>query len=188
MLAQWVADGFEPLTDKAQLPVANLAARDARTITVGDVIDAPELSDTTLGDADELIQLGTKAVLATPLVAFGAVIGTLSFHRPEPTVWTPSEVLLAEAVARESASAIHTGRILRESERRLAEQTALLSAGQALTSELRFDAVISRIVKEMRTLSRRTPSTAGRCGRAGASSSAARCSACRSPRSADASR
>jgi PAS domain S-box-containing protein len=152
MLAQWVAEGVDPLTDKAQLPVANLAAREARTIAIGDVTDAPELRDATLGDADELIRLGTQAVLATPLFGFGAVIGTLSFHRPEPTVWTPSEVLLAEAVARESASAIHTGRILRESERRLAEQTALLSAGQALTSELRFDAVISRIVKEMRTL------------------------------------
>src|SRR5918992_1406440 len=152
MLAQWVAEGADPLTNEAQLPVANLAAREARTIALGDLADAPELRDLSLGDVDELIRLGTRATLVTPLFAFDAVIGTLSIHRPEPTVWAPSEILLAEAVAREAASAIRTGRILRESERRLAEQTALLSAGQALTSELRFDAVISRIVKEMSTL------------------------------------
>jgi len=152
MLAQWVAPGADPLTSEAQLPAANLAAREARTVAVDDVAEAPELRDPSLGDVHELIRLGTRAALATPLFAFDAVIGTLSFHRPEPSAWVPSEVLLAEAVAREAASAIRTGRVLRESERRLAEQTALLSAGQALTSELRFDAVISRIVKEMQTL------------------------------------
>ena len=61
-------------------------------------------------------------------------------------------MLLVEAVAREAAGAIQTSRLLRESERRLAEQGALLKAGEALTSELTFDSVISRLVEELRGL------------------------------------
>jgi PAS domain S-box-containing protein len=59
---------------------------------------------------------------------------------------------LSEALEREAAGAVHMTQLLRESERRLAEQTALLNAGQALTSELRFDSVINRLVEEMRGL------------------------------------
>ena len=50
------------------------------------------------------------------------------------------------------AVALDTSRLLRESDRRLAEQEALLKAGEALTSELRFDAVIERLVEELRAL------------------------------------
>ena len=62
-----------------------------------------------------------RAALATPIVAFGRVIGVLGLHRSEPARGT-SDVMLAEAVAHEAAIAIDTSRLLRESERRLAEQ------------------------------------------------------------------
>ena len=58
----------------------------------------------------------------------------------------------AEAVALEAAIAIDTSRLLRESDRRLAEQQALLKAGEALTSDLRVDVVIDRLVDQMRAL------------------------------------
>ena len=64
----------------------------------------------------------------------------------------PGEIALAEAVAREAAVALDTSRLLRESDRRLAEQEALLKAGEALTSDLRFDVVIERLVSELRAL------------------------------------
>ncbi len=50
------------------------------------------------------------------------------------------------------AIAIDTSRLLRDSSRRLAEQQSLLKAGEALTSDLRFDVVIERLVEEMRAL------------------------------------
>ncbi len=91
-------------------------------------------------------------MLATPIVAFDRVIGVLGLHRAKPGSWTRSEISLAEAVALEAAIAIDTSRLLRESDRRLAEQQALLKAGEALTSDLRVDVVIDRLVDEMRSL------------------------------------
>jgi hypothetical protein len=45
--------------------------------------------------------------------------------------------------------AIRTAQLVAENRRRLAEQTALFEASQALASELGFDAVIRRIVDEL---------------------------------------
>ena len=53
---------------------------------------------------------------------------------------------------RDADVAFETARQLRESERRLAEQSALLGAGQALTSDLHLDAVLERLVEEVRAL------------------------------------
>ena len=152
VLAEWDAPGVPPLDDVSRLPVSNLAARSRRTIAVDDVLDAPELDDPTLGHVRELTNRDTRAVLATPIVAFERVIGVLGLHRTDPTEWQESEITLAEAVAHEAATAIDTRRLLRESDRRLAEQRALLKAGQALTSDLRVDVVISRLVQELRAL------------------------------------
>ena len=150
--AEWTAPGVTPVGDTSRFPVANLAAREARTIAVSDVLEDPLLRDPELGAVEELTARNTRAVLAVPIKAFDSVIAVLGMHRPEPSLWTAAEISLAEAVAREAASAIHMGRLLRESERRLAEQTSLLNAGQALTSDLRFDSVISRLVEEIRGL------------------------------------
>ena len=152
MLAEWAAPGIPPLGDASRLPAVNLAARERRTVAVGDVLQAPELDDPTLGDVGELTDRSVRAVLATPIVAFDRVIGVLGLHRAEPGSWTRSEISLAEAVALEAAIAIDTSRLLRESDRRLAEQQALLKAGEALTSDLRVDVVIDRLVDEMRSL------------------------------------
>ncbi len=152
VLAEWATPGVPALGDASRLPVVNLAARDRRTVAVADVLEFGELDDPTLGDVDELVDRGVRAVLATPIVAFDRVIGVLGLHRAEPGSWTRSEISLAEAVALEAAIAIDTSRLLRESDRRLAEQQALLKAGEALTSDLRVDVVIDRLVDEMRSL------------------------------------
>ncbi|NUT54479.1 MAG: GAF domain-containing protein, partial [Thermoleophilia bacterium] len=150
--AEWRADAQEPLIDVEALPVANLAARESRTVAIADVLDARELADATLGDVRELTLRGVRAVLAAPIVGQDRVLGVLVLHRAEPGDWRTPEIALVESVAREAAVALDTSRLLRESERRLAEQEALLKAGQALTSDLRFDAVIERLVEELRAL------------------------------------
>ena len=152
VLAAWAAPGIPALGDASRLPAVNLAARERRTVAIGDVLQAPELDDPTLGDVGEMTDRSVRAALATPIVAFDRVIGVLGLHRAEPGSWTRSEISLAEAVALEAAIAIDTSRLLRESDRRLAEQQALLKAGEALTSDLRVDVVIDRLVEEMRSL------------------------------------
>ena len=150
--AEWDAPGVEPVGDTSRLPVINLAIRERRTVAVADVLRDETIRDPELGEIEGLTSRGIRAVLAVPIVAFETVIGVLGMHRPEPGPWLHAEVSLAEAVAREAASAIHMRRLLRESERRVAEQRSLLKAGEALTSDLRFDSVISRLVEEIHGL------------------------------------
>jgi GAF domain-containing protein/anti-sigma regulatory factor (Ser/Thr protein kinase) len=148
--SEWDAPGVEPIGRSAdRLPVSNLAARERRTIAVGDVLAAPELEDLSLGGRETLTDLGSRAVLATPILVFDRMVGVFGLHRAELGEWSAGEVSLAEAVAREVGLAIHTARLLRQNERRVEEQAALLKAAQVLTSDLRFEAVIQRLVDEL---------------------------------------
>jgi PAS domain S-box-containing protein len=150
ILAEWNAPGVGPVGDVApRLPGLNLAARDRRTVAVGDVETAPELEDASLGSRELLLDLGTRSVLATPIVVFDRVIGVFSLHRTEAGRWLPEEIALAEAVARELGLAIHTARLLGENEQRLRRQETLIEAAQVLTSDLRFESVIRRLVEEV---------------------------------------
>ena len=151
--AEWWADGLEPIGDVAErLPVSNLAARERRTVGVADIHDERQLDDPSLGGRDTLERLGTRAVLATPIVVFDRMIGVLGLHRAEPGPWAPGDVSLAESVAHELGLAIHVAGLLEENERRLGEQTALLQAAQVVTSELELDAVLQRLVDEVANL------------------------------------
>jgi PAS domain S-box-containing protein len=149
LLAEWVAPGVDPLAGADALPAVAPATLDGRTLAVDDVLDASELAEAEL---DAFAAAGTRAALAAPIVAFGQLIGVLALHRPEPWAWTEDEIALAEAIAREAGGSIHAARLLKENERRAAEQAALLAAAQAVTSDLHFDSVIVRLVEEVRAL------------------------------------
>jgi PAS domain S-box-containing protein len=153
--AEWDAPGVEPVGGAAErLPVSNLAARERRTVAIGDVVRASELDDATLGGRSILLDMGTQAVIATPILVFDRMIGVFGLHRPEPTSWSAGEIALAESVAREVGLAIHSARLLGENERRLEQQTTLLAAAQVLTSDLSFESVIRRLVEEVVALTR----------------------------------
>ncbi|HYX76401.1 MAG TPA: GAF domain-containing protein, partial [Gaiellaceae bacterium] len=151
--AEWFADGLGPISGSAEaLPVSNLAGRERRTVSVADIENAVELADPSLGSVELLLRLGTRSVLATPVIVFDRMIGVLALHRAEPGPWAGDDVLLAEAVARELGLALHTATLLDENERRLGEQSALLKAAQTVTSELELDAVLQRLVDEVAEL------------------------------------
>ena len=156
MRAEWFEEGLAPIGDDAaeRLPASNLAARERRTVAVGDVHKAPELDDPILGGRDTLELLGSRAVLATPVVVFDRMVGVLGLHRGEPRAWSAGDISLAEAVAHEIGLAIHAAGLLEENERRLGEQSALLKAAQVVTSELELNAVLQRLVDEVASLLR----------------------------------
>ena len=153
--AEWDAPGTEPIGPSAdRLPASNLAVRERRTVAVEDASRSAELDDPSLGGRSTLLEMGTHAVLATPILVFDRVIGVFGLHRAETGRWSVGDVALAEAVAREVGLAIHAAKLLRENERRLRQQTALLAAAQVLTSDLRFESVIHRLVEEVVSLTR----------------------------------
>jgi PAS domain S-box-containing protein len=150
VLAEWNAPGVDSVGDAApHLPALNLAARERRTVAVDDAETSEEIADPGLGDRQALLDLGVRATLGTPIVVFDRVIGVFGLHRAESARWLPGEIALAEAVARELGLAIHTARLLGENEKRLRRQETLIEAAQVLTSDLRFESVIRRLVEEV---------------------------------------
>jgi PAS domain S-box-containing protein len=145
--AEWHPPGVEPLGDRTlRLPTPALAARERRTIAVSD----PETDPRIDADGRALLRsLGTRSVLAAPIELGDEVLGAIGFHRAQPGDWPAASVALAEGVARELGSGLRAAKLLSENERRLRHQAALLVAAQTLTSELRFEAVLERLVDEV---------------------------------------
>ncbi|MBA2614956.1 MAG: GAF domain-containing protein [Actinobacteria bacterium] len=151
--AEWAAEGVEPIAvPPERLPVSNLALRTRRTVAIGDVVNASELDDPALGGRETLLSLGSRAVLATPIEIFDQVIGIFALHRAETCTWSVNEISVTEAIAGEVGLAIHTARLLEEDERRLGQQAALIKAAQVVTSDLRLESVLERLVQEVATL------------------------------------
>ena len=151
--AEWDAEGFVPIgTADDRLPVTNLAARERRTVAVGDVRTEPALEDPELGGIQGMLDLDALAVLATPILVFDRMVGVFGLHRSEPRPWPEAEISLAEAVSREVAIAFHAAQLLEENKQRLEQQAALLTAAQVVTSELRLETVLERLVVEVTKL------------------------------------
>jgi two-component system phosphate regulon sensor histidine kinase PhoR len=153
LAAEWFASGLQPIGSQTQsLPAANLAALKRRTVVLSDIDNAPELEAPGVGTTETLRRIGTKSLIATPMLAFDRPIGVLGLHRAVVGPWTDGEIAIVESVARELALAFNSARLLDENRRRLLEQTALLRAAQVVTSELELEAVLQRLVDEVARL------------------------------------
>jgi NtrC-family two-component system sensor histidine kinase KinB len=143
VLREWRRDDLPAAATAGRLAVADLAARERRTVAIDDL-------DTEHGleGREDLIALASRSVLATPIVVGDSVIGVFAAHRTERRRWSADDIALVEAVAHELAIALHTRRLLDENRARLERQTALLRAAEALTEDLEFDSVLRRLVGE----------------------------------------
>ncbi|MFL5944794.1 MAG: GAF domain-containing protein [Gaiellaceae bacterium] len=148
--AQWHADGMAPLESVKRLAGSNLAVRRRETIAIDDVEHADELQDATVGGTGALLDLGTHALLAVPIVVFDELIGVLALHRSRVGRWTASEVALTEAVAREIGLAVHVARLLRENERRIAQQSAFFRIAAMLGESLSLSATLEALAESTR--------------------------------------
>src|SRR5262249_35246369 len=72
--AQWQADGMAPVESGRRLLVSNLAVRRRETVAIGDVEHARALEDPSLGGTGALLELGSRSVLAVPIVVFDELI------------------------------------------------------------------------------------------------------------------
>jgi PAS domain S-box-containing protein len=143
--AQWHADGLAPVDSGARLAVSNVAVRRRETVAIGDVRASAELAD--VAGVEALLELGSRAVLAVPIVVFGELIGVLALHRVEAGGWEPEEIALTEAVSREVGLAIHVARLLRENERRVAQQNAFFRIAAMLGQSLSLSATLEALAE-----------------------------------------
>ncbi len=143
--AQWHAPGLSPIETGRRLAASNLAVRRRETVAIEDVQHAPELAD--VGGTDALLELGSRAVLAVPIVVFDELIGVVALHRFEPGPWTPGDVSVTEAVAREIGLGIHVARLLRDNERRIAQQSAFFRIAAMLGQPLSLSATLDALAQ-----------------------------------------
>jgi PAS domain S-box-containing protein len=144
--AEWRGEGFEPVGAERTLPDLDLAAAGRRTVAIDDVEAASDLDE---GGRHALLGLGSRAVLATPIVFGDRTVGAMALHRPDPGSWTGHEVALVEAAAKEAGAAIYTAELRDDRRTRVRAQEALLQAAQALADELRSDNVLERLAREV---------------------------------------
>ena len=143
--AQWHAPGLTPIETGKRLAASNLAVRLRQTVAIEDVEQTAELAG--VGGADALLELGSRSVLAAPIVVFDELIGVLALHRLEPGRWAPEEVSLTEAVAREIGLAIQVARLLRDNERRIAQQSAFFRIAEMLGQPLSLSATLDALAQ-----------------------------------------
>jgi len=91
-------------------------------------------------------QLGQRTVVNVPMLRHGASIGVLAMHRFEVRPFTEQQIALLEMFADQAVIAIENARLFEELRDRVDELRALGEVGQALSSSLDLEMVLSTIV------------------------------------------
>ena len=96
---------------------------------------------------------GFRSVLAVPLIREGAPIGAIAIGRPEPGRFPDTQIALLQTFADQAVIAIENVRLFKELEARTTDLTrsvgelkALGDVGQAVSSTLDLETVLSTIV------------------------------------------
>jgi signal transduction histidine kinase len=126
----------------------------ARAVLTRSVVEIPDVHE----DPDYAIQAAARAsdyrsVLAVPLLRGALPIGAIGVARPEPGPFPAKQIALLQTFADQAVIAIENVRLFKELEARTAELTrsvgelkALGEVGQAVSSTLDLETVLSTIV------------------------------------------
>jgi signal transduction histidine kinase/putative methionine-R-sulfoxide reductase with GAF domain len=136
-----------PSIDRSSIP--GRAVIDRQTIHIHDLAAEPE-DELRAGFAR---RLGVRTALATPLLREGVPIGTIVIRRMEVRPFTEKQIKLLETFADQAVIAIENVRLFQELEARtrelvrsVEELRALGEVGQAVSSTLELETVLSTIV------------------------------------------
>src|SRR5262249_49394014 len=135
------------------------AVIDRQTVHVNDL--AAE-SDAEFGGSKTTQQrTGTRTMLVMPLLREGVAIGAIAIRRPEVRPFTDKQIALLKIFADQAVIAIENVRLFQELEARTRDSaqsvralTALGEVGQAVSSTLDLQTVLSTIVRHAVQLSR----------------------------------
>lgn len=111
--SEWDADEVPSLKDEpaVHFPISSLAVTERSTQWTNDVMEDERLTgrDAKVSPM-KLVEQGTRAVIASPLVWGDEILGLVAFHSRTPRKWTDGEQALIEAAAREVSIALHNAR------------------------------------------------------------------------------
>jgi signal transduction histidine kinase len=138
--------------------VSGRAVLERRTIHLDDL--QAEAEEYPVGSALAR-EFGYRTVLVVPLLREGAPVGTIGLRRAEVNRFTDKEIALLQTFANQAVIAIENVRLFKELEARTAELTrsvdelrALGEVGQAVSSSLDIQSVLTSIVSHAVDLSK----------------------------------
>jgi GAF domain-containing protein len=131
--------------------VGGRAILNRETVHVHDLVEA---SKTDFLDAREVVnRTGTRTILSTPMLREGTAIGVINIRRTEVRPFSERQIKLLETFAAQAVIAIENVRLFqelqartRELARSVGELKALGEVGQAVSSTLDLQTVLSTIV------------------------------------------
>ena len=134
-----VASALMPFDDRS---VSGRAIRERRSI----VADEPRAEHEAKYPASVMHKIGFQAEVVVPLLHRDAVLGTLLVYRRERLPFDGRHVELLESFADQAVIAIETARLFEELQTRVGELQALGEVGQAVSSSLDLQEVLTTIV------------------------------------------
>jgi len=132
--------------------ISGRAFLERRTIHVPDV--AAAVLTEFPGSRQGHLNLGNKSQVAVPLLREGQPIGVLVMHRYEQRPFTERQIALLETFADQAVIAIENARLFEEIQNRVGELQALGEVGQAVSSSLDLQEVLSTVLTHAVELSR----------------------------------
>ncbi|HEY7675573.1 MAG TPA: GAF domain-containing protein, partial [Candidatus Methylomirabilis sp.] len=121
--------------------LAGLAALERTPVMSVDV-----LADKRARPTSPVVRYGLRSALAIPLAVPDRVFGVLIIFRPEPGGFADPEVRLASAFADQAAIALVNASLYEQSQRDLAQLTALREAVEAVSSELHRGLLLQKLI------------------------------------------
>ena len=126
---------------------------DRRVVQIPDVLEDPGYVEDGSGAG------GFRSILAVPLMRDGTPLGAISVGRPEPGLFPDTQIALLKTFADQAVIAIENVRLFTELEARTTQLTrsvgelrALGEVGQAVSSTLDLETVLSTIVSRATAL------------------------------------
>ncbi|HWC14740.1 MAG TPA: GAF domain-containing protein [Actinomycetota bacterium] len=111
--AEWDSTGTPSLKtdERVRFPISEMVMRTRQVQWTDDVMEDERLAESARPNIRiELVQHGTRAVLAAPLEWGNELLGVVAFHSRTPRKWAEGEIALIEAAAREVSIALNHAR------------------------------------------------------------------------------
>jgi signal transduction histidine kinase/CheY-like chemotaxis protein len=97
--------------------------------------------------------LRLRSLIVVPLAARGVTFGTITLVAAESgRTWGPTDVALAEDLARRAAVAVDNARLLAEARRRRREAEVVAEIARSINAALELDAILQRVAEGAREL------------------------------------
>jgi PAS domain S-box-containing protein len=98
---------------------------------------------------DEESATGPKSAVSAPLVGRERPVGVFTLVHPQPNFFTPEHLDLVRTISDQAGIAVLNARLYAESNRQARVMAALAESAGAITTSLRLDEVLHRILKQI---------------------------------------